>query len=610
MTRAPTPDDRPPPTERPAPDGPGPGRAHMVRSIADIMARAPRGRLILLAALMLLASLTDGVGFLLIVPLLSHLAGQAGVEGHGLDSGFAARVDALLETLHVPSSLPSLLAIFVGLIALRAAITFARDRTGLKLRHGVTDDLRGECVRGLLGARWRWIAGQTRTDHMNLVLSEVSRVGFGLSSALGLVTGSVTLLVTWLAAVLISPPTAGLIALAALLAFLAVSGLRRSARALGTAQLRAGRAMMADVQHAFAGIKLAKILGNEERFSHTLMERMARLRGTQVRFGVEAAAVMGLQQVGGAVLLSAYIYAGLVWLALPLPELVALTVLFARIMPLVLALQQGLHRWINVLPALDAIDTFLRQSREQAEPTHAPRSIAVRREIRLCDVGLRYEGRDTAALEGIDLVLPARSTTALVGPSGAGKSTLADILTGLVAPDTGMVSIDGTPLDETRRLDWRHSVAYVPQEVFLVHDTVRANLLMAREDADEAALGLALERASAGFVATLPDGIDTVVGDDGLRLSGGERQRIALARALLRRPALLILDEATSALDTANELAVRDALRALHGDLTILLIGHRLATLEHADQVVLLEAGRLRRAGSWETVRAEMEDGA
>ncbi len=205
------------------------------------------------------------------------------------------------------------------------------------------------------------------------------------------------------------------------------------------------------------------------------------------------------------------------------------------------------------------------------------------------------------------MVLPARTTLAVIGASGSGKSTLADIVMGLLVPDSGTLSVDGRAVCGAGRIGWRRAVAYVPQEVFLFHDSIRANLAWGLDDAgnsgaNEAAMADALRSAAADFVFALPHGLDTIVGDGGVRLSGGERQRIALARALLRRPSLLILDEATSALDIENELRIRDAIEQLHGRLTVIVIGHRLPTLDHADQVIRMSEGRIVARGSWAEV--------
>jgi len=189
--------------------------------------------------------------------------------------------------------------------------------------------------------------------------------------------------------------------------------------------------------------------------------------------------------------------------------------------------------------------------------------------------------------------------TALVGASGAGKSTLADLTLGLLTPNTGRVLVDGEPLTGDRLAAWRNSIGYVPQEPFLFHDTIRANLLWARPDATEEDLRVVLRAAAAEeFVTRLPQGLDTVVGDRGVRLSGGERQRLTLARALLRRPTLLVLDEATSSLDHENERLVQEAIAKLHGELTLVVIAHRLSTVQQAEQVVVMGEGRVLESGS------------
>ena len=197
-------------------------------------------------------------------------------------------------------------------------------------------------------------------------------------------------------------------------------------------------------------------------------------------------------------------------------------------------------------------------------------------------------------MQDANVVIPARSMTAIVGPSGAGKSTMADLLLGLLSPEQGMVSIDGQPLTGEHLHRWRRSVGYVPQDTFLFHDTIRSNLLWALPNAKEADLWSALRLAAAdAFVSRIPGGLDAVVGDRGIRLSGGERQRIALARALLRKPSLLLLDEATSALDSENERQIQQAINQLHGELTIVVIAHRSSTILRADKIVTLSEGRI-----------------
>jgi ATP-binding cassette subfamily C protein len=200
----------------------------------------------------------------------------------------------------------------------------------------------------------------------------------------------------------------------------------------------------------------------------------------------------------------------------------------------------------------------------------------------------------------VSLKLPTGSTLALAGPSGAGKTTVADLVAGLMVPSSGRVCVGGQELTRERLAGWRQAIALVPQEPFMFHDTIAANLRFARSEATDRELWEALRVANvAEFVAALPEGLETIVGDQGLRLSGGERQRLALARALLRQPDLLILDEATSSLDTENELAIRVALSELHGRTTMLLIAHRLSTVSEADRIAVLDGGQVVETGSW-----------
>jgi ATP-binding cassette subfamily C protein len=168
-------------------------------------------------------------------------------------------------------------------------------------------------------------------------------------------------------------------------------------------------------------------------------------------------------------------------------------------------------------------------------------------------------------------------------------------------PDAGRILVDGSELTDDRLSAWRRTVGYVPQETFLIDDTVRQNLLWAQPGASDAELWDALTKAAAdGFVRDLPQGLDTLIGERGVLVSGGERQRLSIARALLRRPRLLVLDEATSSLDTVNEHRIREALEALHHQLTIVIITHRLSTIRHADVIYVMHDGQIVESGRWD----------
>lgn len=217
--------------------------------------------------------------------------------------------------------------------------------------------------------------------------------------------------------------------------------------------------------------------------------------------------------------------------------------------------------------------------------------------IEVQNLSYAYPGADPA-LSGIDLAIAPGETLALVGPSGAGKSTLALMMLGLLRPDCGAVRVNGAALEDVDIGAWRASVAWVPQQPRLFYGSVRDNLCLGRPDADDACLWQALGRARArAFVEALPQGLDTPVGERGLRLSGGEAQRVAIARALVRNAPFVVVDEISAHLDAENERHLVAALRELGVGRSLLVIAHRLATVRHAGRIVVLEAGRIREQG-------------
>jgi ATP-binding cassette, subfamily B, bacterial len=219
--------------------------------------------------------------------------------------------------------------------------------------------------------------------------------------------------------------------------------------------------------------------------------------------------------------------------------------------------------------------------------------------LEMAAVTFAYPGRPRPALRDVYLTVPAGSTVALVGPSGAGKTTIANLFLRFWDPDQGVVKLQGHDLGRYRLDDLRRRIALVAQDTYLFNDTLRQNVLVARPSATQAEVQVAVENASlAEFVASLPDGLDTVVGERGTQLSGGQRQRVAIARAFLKDAPILILDEATSHLDTVNEAAVRDALDRLKHDRTTVVIAHRLATVRGADTIVVLDEGRVAETGT------------
>ncbi len=251
------------------------------------------------------------------------------------------------------------------------------------------------------------------------------------------------------------------------------------------------------------------------------------------------------------------------------------------------------------------MEEMLKVTRQTPQVADAPGALALPRPVdtrgaslAFQDVGFRHDARANG-LEDVSFFAAPGTTTALVGPSGAGKSTIVKLALRLLDPQTGQVLIDGHDIRSVTQQSLRAAVALVPQDVALFNDTLRANIGFARPDADESAIWAAAEAAElADFVRQLPQGMETMVGERGLKLSGGERQRVGIARALLADPCILILDEATSALDSRTEAAIQRTLRKARSGRTTLVVAHRLSTIADADQILVLKAGRIVERGA------------
>ena len=366
---------------------------------------------------------------------------------------------------------------------------------------------------------------------------------------------------------------------------------------------QATRRLYVAITEHLASLKTAKSYGAERRHIESLAEFSTDLAVTEIKGNRTYAMSFLVFDVGSVAALAVMVYIGLNQFSLEPGAVLMLVYLVARVMPRIATLQRGLQFIAHRLPSFESyVALEKRLEEEQEHPAPSNERIRLEHSIRLEHVTFAYGSPDRPAIEDLTLEIPRGTLVAIVGSSGSGKSTVADIVTGLQRPQKGAVVIDGRILDDSRIVSWRKEIGYVSQDTFVFHDTVRANLLWANPSASEDDIVAALKMAQAEFVFDLEHGLETVLGDRGVRLSGGERQRLALARALIRRPQLLVLDEPSSALDVENERQIFDAIERIRGTVTTLLITHRLSAVRRADQVCVLEGGRLVESGSWDAL--------
>ena len=564
-----------------------------------------RIKLILSLVLTLGLGLTQGVGLLMIIPLL-ELIGLGVSESSG---GITALARQFMNTINLPLTLPSILSIYIVVVIAHAVAARYREILNADLVHGFTRYLQNRIYDALTHADWLYFTRTRSADITHVLTRSVQMVGMGTQQFLQLiVTVVITVIHIGVALKICASMTAVVMIIGSALLLL-LRPFNREAFKAGVGLHDAQKAMFSAVTEHLSGMKVVKTYGAEERHFQRFCSITAELFIQILRFIRISTNTRLLLQVISVIVLSAFIYSAIEVLHLAPADLLVLAFIFIRLLPKLSQLQQSHQQISNMLPSFQAAQNMY-QELQAGQTTRAAKTVGpVKLEQDVCfrRISFRYNsGSESFALREIELRIPARKMTAIVGPSGAGKSTLADLLMGLLTPMAGTITLDGQALTEQTVGDWRRAVGYVPQETFLFNDTVRANLLWARPEAQEKDLFVALKAAAAeDFISKLPQGLDTVVGDRGVRLSGGERQRIALARALLRQPTLLLLDEATSNLDLENEYRIQKAVERLHGEMTIVIIAHRLSTVRWAEQIVVIEQGRVVESGRWDELIAK-----
>ncbi|MBZ9965953.1 ABC transporter ATP-binding protein [Mesorhizobium sp. BR1-1-2] len=556
---------------------------------------------------LIMGSLTEGISILLLVPLL-QLVGRSGQD-------FAIRLpDNGFVRWLVPDGtlkLTTMLCMLVALVALQAAFNRFKSVYMARLLFDFINRLRMNLFESIGKARWGVFTRMRGSDLDHALTGDIDRVQGAAFSLLMLVQIAVLLAGYLVISMFISPVMTLFAVVIGILMFLALRPFRSRATAFGQVLTSNRQDQYRTVSEFLGGIKVAKSLNIEATYFAQLQTTLERMKADNIAYVRNSSTGTALFQVASVIGLSLFIYVALVRFDLSLAEIVVLLLVFMRIAPRFMDMQTQAQQVLINLPAYAAMRSLQMRFDAEREPGHAgiedARKLSLDFGLNVRGVSFAYEdGAAKTVVSDITFGLPAGKVTALIGPSGSGKSTIADMLLGLLEPTAGTILVDGVEIDAGNRRGWRDQVAYVPQDVFLLHDTIAANLRLAARQASDDELWVALRSAHAAeFVERLDLKLETVVGDRGVRLSGGERQRIALARALLRKPSLLILDEATSALDWQNQALIAQSIDGLRGSMTILTIAHRPSMIAFADWVVAMENGRVVEVGQYRRLKAK-----
>lgn len=561
---------------------------------------------------MMLISLLDGIGIFLLIPLL----GISGIVDFNTGSlPFLAELAPLWEQWPMSVGLIAVLGFYVAIVAAQTLIQRNLTIRDVKIHTGFINKIRVETYEAILRSNWSFFIRQRKSDLLNAMTDELGRVMNGTYVFLQFIASAVFTLIQIAIAFWLSPGMTLFVLGCGLVIALFSRAFIRKSQMLGSQTSELAKSYMGEMTDQLSGIKDIKS-NMLERSRIDWLRHWSRQVGQERYDYVRLSSNSRLYyKLASTVLIAAFIYFSVTLFHTRGEQLLVIVMIFSRLWPRFTGLQSNLEQIAAAMPAFSSLIRLQQECKEaqelggDADASAGVRPLRMEEGLECRRVNFRYNHAEPRyALQHIDLQIRSRQMTAIVGRSGAGKSTLIDILMGLLQPESGQVLIDGVPLTGNNLLSFRKSIGYVPQDPLLFNGTIRDNLLLMEPDASEEKLWEALEFAAAAeFVERLPKGLDTVIGDRGVRLSGGERQRIVLARAILRNPSILVLDEATSALDADNEAKIQNALARIKGKLTLIVIAHRLSTIRNADQVIVLDQGCIVQRGGFQQLAKEKE---
>ncbi|MED3835010.1 ABC transporter ATP-binding protein [Peribacillus frigoritolerans] len=557
---------------------------------------------------MIIISLLEGVGIFLLIPLIG-ITGILNTDSEEVP--FFNWINEIF--LGIPETISLFLILGIYVLIMVGQSYFKRNQTilGVKIQQGFISHLREQNYRSLLQANWEFYLKKRKSDIINLMANEIFRVSAGTHLFFQLLSSITFTIIQIIFAFYLSiKMTSFILVFGIILIFLSRKFVKKS-QSLGKEALHLTQTYLAGITDHFNGIK--DIKSNSLEITH--LNWFFSISKKMERNMVEITKVNSTSQmtfkIVSSLLIAIFVFFSIKMFMAQPAQLMLIMVIFSRLWPRFTSIQSNLEQIGSTLPSFKALSDLQNECREARELYESDYKnimpIDIKRGLDCRNVYFSYDQNgSTYALKNINIHIPSNRMTAIVGRSGAGKSTLIDILMGLNHPDRGEVRIDDIPLTNDRLLSLRRSISYIPQDPFLFNATIRENLLIIDPEASDESIWESLEfAAAADFVSKLPQGLDTLIGDRGVRLSGGERQRLVLARAILRKPAILVLDEATSALDTENEAKVQFSIERLKGKMTIIVIAHRLSTIRNADQVLVMDQGEIIQAGEYNQLANE-----
>ena len=547
--------------------------------------------------LMVLISLLQGLSLILLVPLLQLVGLNV---GQGFLGQIATIITTIFSSLGLQLNLLTVLILYVLVISFSAVLNRYQTLRTSDIEFQFAAHIRIRLYKAITDSNWLFLTQMKSSNYAHALTNEIERISIGTGQFLLLISSIMILIVYIIFALKLAGLLTGIIFIVGVCILLLLRRMVNKSQSKGQEITATTQDLYSSILQHLDGMKTIKSYGMQENNINIFSNQTKSVAQNYLDSIKSYVDVKLLFDVGTVIVLATMVLFLIEIVKLPTASLFLLIYLFVMMIPQFSAIQRSYQYFINMLPAYDNVNNLEKDCLKNSELKESiGNQIEFNNAITFKNVTFSYDTKNFL-MKNLDMNIPFGKTTAVVGPSGAGKSTIADLVMGLIQPNEGKINIDNVPFTKNIVGDWRHQIGYVAQETFLFNETIKFNLLLSKPKARKEDIVEALKLASAyEFVSKLTKGVDTIIGDRGVKLSGGERQRLALARALLRKPSLLILDEATSNLDSKNEKRILEAIDDLHGETTILIIAHRLSTIKNADYIYLLNEGKIIESGTW-----------
>lgn len=544
-----------------------------------------------------LSSLSEGLGISLFIPLLQSLnqtTSQAASENDLV--GFLNRLFINIS----PNNRLLIIALCIfGSILLKNCLSYSNTILFSWLNSRISHRLRSGIFKQILSVSYSFLESNESGKLINTLATETWQTSRALGVLVSLMINVCTICVFVILLLLLSWQLTLLVAVFMVLISISIQLVTREVKNLGQQAVQVNSTLGNRMWEGLVGMKVIRAFGRESYEQERFERASKQVSTTFLKLDMLSAAVNPLSEVLSAALLVCILVIALVQNRAGLPTLLTFIFILYRLQPQVKQLDSARVGLVALTSSVEDVMSLLDRSDKVYIRSGRIPFQCLQKAISFEFVTFRYNPLEKPALQNISICIPQGKTTALVGPSGAGKSTLIGLICRFYDVTEGEIYVDSSPLRQLNLTDWRSRIAIVSQDVHVFSTTIRENIAYGRLDAREDEIIAAAKLANAHeFISQLPQAYDTKVGDRGIRLSGGQRQRIALARAIVRNPEILILDEATNALDSISEHLIQEALDTISQNRTVIVIAHRLSTIEQADQIIVLEEGRVIEQGN------------